>query len=127
MAIWQFMDYISPQGRNLIADWYARLLRQEQSDFMVLIRILANTRQWPRGAYRPLGKQYSGLGELRFTSERKEHRVIGCFGPAAGQFTMLVGCFHKQRVYTPANALDTAIQRRRFLERGEGSVRERKI
>jgi Phage derived protein Gp49-like (DUF891) len=121
------MDYISPQGRNVIADWYTGLLAQEQSDFQALMRILAKTRQWHRGAFKLLGRQYRGLGELRFDSERKAHRVIGCFGPALGQFTMLIGCFHKQRVYTPANALDTALRRKRFLERGEGSVHERKI
>jgi hypothetical protein len=127
MDVWKFMDYISPQGRNVIADWYTGLLAQEQSDFQALMRILAKTRQWHRGAFKLLGGQYRGLGELRFDSERKAHRVIGCFGPALGQFTMLIGCFHKQRVYTPANALDTALRRKRFLERGEGSVHERKI
>jgi hypothetical protein len=121
------MDYISPQGRNVIADWYAGLQTQEQSDFKALMRILAKTHQWHGGAYKPLGKQYLGLGELRFYSEKKAYRVIGYFGPSRGQFTMLIGCFHKQRVYTPASALDTALRRKRFLERGEGSVHERKI
>jgi hypothetical protein len=127
MDVWKFMDYISPQGRNVIADWYAGLQTQEQSDFKALMRILAKTRQWHSGAYKPLGKQYPGLGELRFYSQRKAHRVIGYFGPGRGQFTMLIGCFHKQKVYTPANALGTALQRKSFLERGEGSVHERKI
>jgi phage-related protein len=127
MDSWQFMDYISPQGRNMIADWYARLLKQAQSDFMTLIRILAKTRQWKDPAFKHLKSKYQGMGEIRFTSERKEHRVIGFRWPGPQQFTMLIGCFHKQRVYTPANALDTALQRKRFLEQGEGSVHDRKI
>jgi phage-related protein len=127
MDSWQFMDYISPQGRNMIADWHARLLRQEQSDFIALIRILAKTRQWKDPAFKQLKGKYQGMDELRFTSERKAHRVIGFVWPSSQQFTMLIGCFHKQRVYTPANALDTALQRRKFLEQGKGSVRERKI
>jgi|SRR6266850_2921146 len=127
MDVWQFMDYISPQGRNVIDDWYKRLLRQEQSDFRALIRILAKTRQWKYPALKQLKGKYQGMDELRFTSERKEHRVIGLVWPNPQQFTMLIGCFHKQRVYTPANALDTALQRKRFLERGEGSIRDRKI
>jgi hypothetical protein len=77
-----------PQGRNVIADWFARLLAQEQSDFQALMRILAKTRQWHRGTFKLLGKQYPGRGELRF---------------------------------------NTALQRKSFLERGEGSVHERKI
>jgi hypothetical protein len=127
MDSWQFKDYISPQGRNVIDDWYKRLLRQEQSDFMALIRILAKTREWKDPAFKQLKGKYQGMGELRFTSERKAHRVIGVVWPRPRQFTMLIGCFHKQRVYTPANALDTAFQRKGFLERGKGSVRDRKI
>lgn len=127
MDDWQFMDYISPQGGNMIADWHARLLKQEQSDFITLVRILARTQQWKGPAFRRLGGEHQGMGEIRFTSERKAHLVIGFVWPSPQQFTMLIGCFHKQRVYTPANALDTALQRKRFLERGEGSTRERGI
>lgn len=112
----------------MIADWYAGLLTQEQSDFKAFMRILAKTREWRYPAFKWLtGKKYRELGELRFESEKKAHRVIGCLGPGAKQFTMLIGCFHKQRVYNPANALDTALQRKKLLEQGEGSARERKI
>jgi len=127
MDVWQFMDYISPQGRNVIADWHAGLLRQEQSDFLAVIRILAKMQHWRGRAFKPLKGPYQGMGEIRYTSERKEHRVIGFVWPSAQQFTMLIGCFHKQRVYHPTNAFNTALQRRKFLEQGKGSIRERKI
>jgi phage-related protein len=127
MDDWQFMDYISPQGRNVIEDWYKGLLAQEQSDFRALIRILAKTQQWQEPAFKRLRGKYQGMGEIRFTSERKAHRVIGFVWPKPRQFTMLIGCFHKQRVYTPTNALDTALQRKKFLEQGQGSIHERKI
>jgi hypothetical protein len=127
MDVWHFMDYISPQGRNVITDWHAGLLRQEQSDFLAVIRILAKMQPWRGRAFKILTGKYQGMGEIRFTSERKEHRVIGFVWPSPRQFTMLIGCFHKQRVYHPANAFDTALQRKKFLEQGKGSVRERKI
>src|SRR5687767_14569436 len=113
MDIWQFMDYISPQGRNMIADWYGKLLTQERADFDTFIRILAKTRQWHRDDFRWLkGKRYAGLGELRFKSERKQHRVIGFYGVGPQQFTMLIGCTHKQNIYQPPGCFNTAVRRK---------------
>jgi hypothetical protein len=123
MDVWQFMDYISVQGRNAITDWYDRLLSQEQTDFDTMIRILAKTRQWRMPEFRWIkGRPYAGLGEIRFTSERKQHRVVGFYGPRQQQFTMLIGCTHKQNIYNPPNALDTAARRKREIETGDAGV-----
>jgi hypothetical protein len=123
MDVWQFMDYISPQGRNMIADWYAGLLTQEQSDFDALIQVLAKMRQWQEPAFKRLkGRAYRGLGEIRFTSERKQHRVIRFFGPNPQQSTLLIGCSHKQRIYNPPEALDTAARRKHDIESGIARV-----
>jgi hypothetical protein len=128
MDTWQFMDYISLRGRNVIQDWYAGLLMRERTDFDAFIRLLARTAEWRYPDFRWLrGKKYRGLGEIRFESEKKEHRVIGYFNLVPRQYIMLIGCFHKQRIYTPANALDTALQRKKLIEQGEGTLRERKL
>jgi hypothetical protein len=123
MNVWQFMDYISPRGRNMIADWYGKLLTQEQADFDTLIRILAQTRQWHRDDFRWLrGKPYAGLGELRFKSERKQHRVIGFYGVGQQQSTMLIGCIHKQNIYQPPECFNTAARRKYEIDRGTAGV-----
>jgi phage-related protein len=128
MDSWKFMDYISPVGRNVIQDWYDRLLMRERADFDAFIRILAKTAEWKYPDFRWLqGKKYRGIGEIRFDSEKKAHRVVGYFSLTSHQYVMLIGCFHKQRVYTPANALDTAVQRKKLLEQGRGGIHERKI
>jgi phage-related protein len=117
MDVWQFMDYISPQGRNMIGHWYDGLLSRERTDFDSFIRILAKTREWRYPDFKWLkGRRFRGLGEIRFESEKKAHRVIGYFNLNSRQFVMLIGCFHKQNIYTPANALETAVRRKQFLD-----------
>ena len=123
MDSWQFMDYISLSGRNPITDWYADLLPQEQSDFDTLIRILAKTQKWQSSEFKLLrGKSYAGLGEFRFKSAGKQHRVIGFYGPGQKQFTLLIGCTHKQNIYSPPRALETAARRKREVESGTAGV-----
>lgn len=111
-----------------MTDWYKQLLSQEQTDFDTLIRILAKTRQWRMPEFRWIkGRPYAGLGEIRFTSERKQHRVIGFYGPSPREFTMLIGCIHKQNIYNPPNALDTAARRKRAIETGTAGVQHHEL
>jgi predicted small lipoprotein YifL len=70
------------------------------------------------------GKSYKGLGEIRWETANVQHRVIGCAGPQAGEYIFLIGCTHKGPVYDPPSALDTAVQRMKFLRNGEGGTRE---
>jgi len=57
-------------------------------------------------SYRPRLKGLKGVGELRWQSGKKQHRLLGFF--LAGVWIAVVGCTHKQQIYNPANALDTA-------------------
>lgn len=67
--------------------------------------------------YRPSLRGYERLGELRWVSEKKQHRLIGYL--RGGTFHALVGCTHKQQIYDPSESLDTADKRRRQIERGD--------
>ncbi|MBI3799143.1 MAG: type II toxin-antitoxin system RelE/ParE family toxin [Deltaproteobacteria bacterium] len=125
--VWRFRDYMSRSGRNPIGDWYKGLSPQAKADFDRLLQILERTREWREPAFKRLqGKKYRGLGELRWLTERVQYRVIGCNGPGRGEYTLLIGCTHKSQVYNPPNALDTAAQRMKSLQSGEGSTCEHK-
>ena len=121
MVIWTFFDYVSHVGNNQIDRWYEDLLIQEQSDFDEFLKTLGKTEKWGNRDYRPLHCKCIGLGELCFASCKKQHRVIGQFGPNH-QYTLLIGCTHKQRVYDPPNAMDTALVRKKSLENRTGSL-----
>ena len=65
--------------------------------------------------------------ELEFISDKRQYRVLGVFGPGRKEATLLVGCYHKQRVYQPPNALDEAVKRNKTLSEGRATRLERQI
>ena len=109
--------YVSPAGNNKIADWYCGLSRQEKADADVFLDAMRKTREWTMPDYRPRLRTGEGLGELRWPSEEKHHRLIGFF--MGGYWYAVLGCTHKQRVYAPHDALETAKKHKRQIERGE--------
>ena len=111
MVYWRFRDYVSPVGTNKIKSWYKKLPSESaRTDFDVLLEDLAVLKWWLDPSFKPFkmlkGSKYQGLGEIRYKTNKVQHRVIGFFS-GGQEFTMLLGCTHKQRVYKPANALDT--------------------
>jgi hypothetical protein len=111
--------YVSPADNNKIADWYDGLSVQERSDadaFLKNMRRMA-AKDWKMPDYRAALKGYKGLGELRWISMKKQHRLIGFFKD--GVWYAVVGCTHKQQVYDPHDALDTAKRYKGQIERGE--------
>ena len=113
--------YISPPpaSRNKIADWYNDLSAQERADADEFIKNMRKTRDWKMPLHKPLR---GGLGELRWKSSNKQHRLIGFFMGYAWYAVM--GCTHKQQVYDPPNALETAKTRKGQIERGEVETTE---
>jgi len=109
--------YVSPAGNNKIADWYNDLSVQERADADEVIKNMRKTKEWKLPNYRPRLKGYTGLGELRWTSEKKEHRLIGFL--QSNVFFALMGCTHKGTVYSPADALDQADKRKSQIENGK--------
>ena len=110
--------YVSPADNNKIAKWYRGLLPQEKADadaFLVNMRKI-QIRDWVMPDYRRL-KNGEGLGELRWFSENKNHRLLGFF--MDGFWYALVGCTHKKKVYNPHDALQTAKKYKGQVERGE--------
>jgi len=111
--------YVSPPpaSRNKIADWYNDLSAQEKADADQFIQKMRKTVDWKMPLYRPRISGGSGLGELRWWSNNKQHRLIGFFMGYAWYAVM--GCIHKQRVYSPPNALETARVRKQQIENDE--------
>jgi hypothetical protein len=72
------------------------------------------------------GKEYR-IWELGFKADRREHRVFGIFGDVRRQAVLLLGCYHKMRVYTPPNAIDMACKVAREIKAGKVNFHEREI
>ena len=109
--------YVSPAGNNKIAQWYAGLSAQEKADTDEFLKAMRKTRRWEMPNYRPRLKNGEGIGELRWHSERKQHRLLGFFGH--GYWCALVGCTHKQQIYNPPDALEAAKRCKKQIEKRE--------
>jgi len=112
--------YVSPGGNNKILEWYRGLLIQEQADADEFLRNMRITRDWQMPHYRLRLRNGEGLGELRWVSMNKQHRLLGFF--MRGHWRAVVGCTHKQQRYDPADALYTAVKYKRQIERGEATT-----
>lgn len=112
--------YVSPAGNNKIRHWYEDLSAQERADADTFIQIMRKTKDWKKPDYRSKLTGYKGLGELRWPSEQKQHRLIGYLQD--GAFFALIGCIHKQQVYAPADALDTADRRKKEIRNGRAGT-----
>lgn len=112
--------YVSPAGNNKIADWYNGLSMQGKADADEFLRNMRMTQNWQMPMYRWRLKGGEGLGELRWESERKQHRLLGFF--FQGHWCAVQGCTHKQQVYKPPECLDTARRYKGQIERKEVTI-----
>lgn len=70
--------------------------------------------------------EQESLWELQFKANRREYRLI-CRFDGAKRAVIFCGCYHKGSVYTPKEALDTALRRAKDLSLGKAGRRERTI
>src|SRR5258707_379016 len=100
-----------------------------KADLDTFLRTMAKTSKWARGDIHPLsGDPSKGLTELRWTSGKVEHRIIGFqlayTNAGLHEYLMLIGCTHKQRVYSPPDAIATANDRRKMIASGQATTSE---
>ncbi|MGD0599277.1 MAG: hypothetical protein ABR988_05610 [Terriglobales bacterium] len=127
---WSFADYVEG-GRNPIADWYANDLSDDgRMQFDALLKNTGKIEshvQWsgfkfPKGELRK-----HRIWQLDFLADGRQYRVLGVFGSIRRQAVLLVGCYHKGKVYTPPDAFDTACKRAKALSEKRAATSERKI
>jgi len=128
MKLWRFYDYCSPGGNNLIEDWYDGESADVQAAFDVTLNNLAGIQRWhDRTDFSMLGGKHAGLGEIRFKVANVQYRPVGFYGEQRRSFVLLVGASKKQRVYTPPNAFDLAVTRKRLLDQNIARIKERDL
>lgn len=119
MALWGFRCYIDPRGQDVIREWHDEELSEvAQAVFFARLVILANTprAEWDRPEYSPLrdkGKEKGkGLGEIRFTGDKKEQRPLGFHIPEEKVFVIVYPAIEKGNKFVPASAVDIAQKRK---------------
>jgi hypothetical protein len=117
-----FLDFVSAAGNNLISEWYCSQPVECRAMFDDLLDILAKKAAWKYPEFKRLE---NGLGEIMWRFGKVQHRMIGCSWKAPSGYLLLIGCTHKQDIYNPPDAIETADKRRRgLLFERKGSVCE---
>lgn len=127
---WKFWDYVSPAGNNMIEQWLQNEVPEEgRITFYKLLKNIRNTENhldWIGLRKKPFKREGGIVWELGFKAEGRQYRVLGDFcGEKEAVF--LIGCYHKQQRYYPADAIDQAFKRKGELKNGTASHHERKV
>ena len=126
---WTFWDYVSAAGNNMIEEWLEKdLLDEGRLVFYKLVKNIRNTEShlnWI-GLKRFIKKGTERVWELEFFADGRQYRLLGEFA-GEKQAVFLIGCYHKQRRYTPTDAIDQAFERKRLLKDGKATKCERKV
>ncbi len=106
--MWQFFWY--PDGtEDPWRTWYVAQSGAVQGRHDFVIKALASNQQWRE----PLAKKMKGYDDLIeiILDGKVQHRFFGFYGIGLNYFTIVLPCIHKGKVYTPKNAIDTAVKR----------------
>jgi hypothetical protein len=128
-AKWSFHDYVEGDW-NPIEDWYEGLSEAAKFQFDSLLKQLSKTEdhlQWLGFKYLKGEPKKERVWQLDFIADGRQYRVLGVFGSVRKQAVMLLGCYHKGKVYTPPDALTTATKRAKKIKDKKAGTRERSI
>lgn len=127
LEVWCFKQFVSPEGTRPVEKWYGKKknLAAKHTLFQ-LLRIMSRMREWKYPEFRRFtgDRTLVKLGEIRFTVNKTEHRAIGMDGPEQGCYTLLIGCTHKDDVYSPPSAKQTGARRRDMINSGEADAED---
>lgn len=128
---WKFYDYVEFLS-NKIEDWYEGDLSDEgRFQFDSLLKTCKKTSDHTKwlGFKRFLkgGPPGVKVWELKFRADRREYRVMGMFTGVEKEALLLLGCYHKDKNYTPSDAIDTAFKRAKAQQADKAGKHERQI
>lgn len=114
MALWMFRTYVSPQGEEEVARWYAGQSFKVQAAFDK--RLQALSQMAPQEWHEPYTKQLvgpcDGLVEIRFFADRVQHRPLGFYGPNRMEFTITFMAREIGDQLEPKDACEKALARK---------------
>ena len=119
---WTFKCYCKAsngaQGADVIEEWYKLQDEEVQAEMDAILEFFQYrpNMEWRRPKFDTLqGKTCTGLREIRISAASGEYRILGYFGPARQDFTLLIG-FHKKRDSDTEHACRTAQVRKQEVE-----------
>ena len=116
MKPWKIQDFIQPKDIgyvNPIREWIDGQPIKAGVKIDTRIQYLEVTKVWDSSFCKKL-RGYDEIYELRIVFNNIQYRPLGCMGPGAGEFTILIGAIEKGR-FVPPDAPRTAEERRKLV------------
>jgi hypothetical protein len=119
--VWRFFWYDDGEKECPWATWYHGQAVAVQARHDVVFKILEarEGNEWREPHAKNLG---DGLIEVCF-HKSVNHRLLGLFGPDRHEFTVVLPCSHKDKIYKPKAAIKTARERINEIQSGTARVR----
>ena len=113
----RFKIFVSGTGSNALQQHIDGLDSAVIQQFKTRARYLKNTpvRDWKNAGVKKIKNHH--IFEIKLKAINTEHRPLGYFGPGKNEFTILEWAIHKQDIYDPHDAFETASSRRTLVEK----------
>lgn len=123
MILWRFATYVSPSGRKDVQDTIDRYDDYSSAAFERAVAHLSVSpkNQWQEPQAKKL-KDKDPLYEVIYKANRCATRALGFFDDLSKTFIITLICTHKQNVYKPANAFETAQNRAKQIVNGAATA-----
>jgi hypothetical protein len=125
---WTFLDYVE-DGQDVIEEWYESQSLETQLAFDKLLKQnvkIKNHLEWIGRRHKMRGKGKTKIFELEFAAEDRANRIL-CVFDGVMRTVMLCGCYHKNKIWYPAGALEKAERRARTVADGTAKLKVKKI
>ncbi len=120
IPIWKVFCYDTSETPNLWKVWYDGVDGRVRAAHDVAVDYLLQREQheWQKTPYFGPLVPKEGIYEIRIRGN-VQWRLAGYFGPGQKEFTIVLACTHKQQIYDPPDAKETAVKRKKQIDKGE--------
>jgi len=136
MPLWQFLDYITDEGKNPVVEWSENHLTiAERAEFDLVVDFLERVEDWDevkraKRKYLELERELVGLTELKFATItqnmgknfKKQFRPLGILKRKERQFIFLGGFQKGHGGPIPADAYTNALRYKQEYDQSRGTT-----
>lgn len=112
--LWALLSFETDFGTNVVESWDAEKTFEAEIAFNELVKNARKTKdhfQWTSWRHPMRGEAGKlGLVELGFKASGRQYRVLSIFD-GTKRLVMLSVCYHKGKIWTPKEAVETAMKR----------------
>lgn len=122
---WSFRCYVTPDGVDVIDEWYEKQPLQLQAKFDTRMRYLQQQSRsaWVRPYFDTLSGPCTGLGEVRFEWKNVQYRPIG-FASGEMEFTFVFVAEEHENRFIPRNTCKRSQERKTEIQKDRNKARD---